>query len=193
MPAFCIACCKVKHEQTPFHHIEQWVGTHWATSWLINVGTEIHLGHNGAKCPNIGSWRCTMDASDKDDWTDVEIPLAGEELDVAASADALRTAEGTSALPAESEGNIVNIVDVSGVHQLVVRPCRCASNNDRDDVQLLRMGLFPASFEVFKTAFTLRVLEDFRWDNLVCNTTAYQYYNKIRKVTSPAFPHTVPV
>jgi hypothetical protein len=66
-------------------------------------------------------------------------------------------------------------------------------NKDSDDIQLLKMGLFPASFTRIRTAFTLRVLDAYRLDNLVCNTTAYQFYKRLRRLTSPAFPHTVPV
>ena len=146
-------------------------------------------------CPNPGSWRQTSHMSDEDDWSDddVEIPPAGEDLDNVPIVDALHFTEGISLVPAETAGRVLNIVDISGVHQLVVKPCHCTSSSDNDDIQLLRMGLFPASFEVIKTVFTFNVLEDLRHDNIVCNTTAYQYYNKLRRVTSPAFPHTVPV
>ena len=176
------------------HRVEQWAGSHWASSWLINAGVEIHLGHGGAKCPNSGFWnQCSAVAQDDDDEWEENIPPAGESADGVASADALYIATGAPAISPADRGQLMNIVDVTGMHQLLVRPCRCPHNADSDDIQLLRMGLFPASFTVIKTAFTMRALDDFRNHNLGCNTTAYQYFNKIRRVTSPAFPHKVPV
>lgn len=44
-----------------------------------------------------------------------------------------------------------------------------------------------------KTVFTFGVLDDFVRDNLECGTSALNYYSKLRRVTSNAFPHLVPV
>lgn len=175
--------------------MEQWTGTHWAASWLINVGTEIQLGHGGQQCPCPGSWNQRRDilVDDDNEWVDEDLPPAGETEDGAPSGEALNVQAGAPLLPDSDVGQVLNIIDVSGVHRLVVRPCGCASNVDSDDIQLLRIGLFAASFARIRTVFTLSVLDDYRRDNLVCNTTAYQYFKKLRRVTSPAFPHIVPV
>jgi hypothetical protein len=55
------------------------------------------------------------------------------------------------------------------------------------------MGMFPASFNRPKTAFTFAVLDDFLLDNLECGTSAMNYYSKLRRMTSSVFPHLVPV
>ena len=163
----------------------------------MNVGIEIHLGHQGDRCPHPGEWAYTKNREDDDEgWSDEEaldIPPAEENLDGAPSPNALTPDLCAPALPTDISKQVVNVVDISGVHKIVIRPCRCGNNINSDDVQLLQMRLFPSTFKVIKTVFTLRVLDDFRIDNLVCNTTAYQYYKKIRRITSPAFPHTVPV
>lgn len=197
-PVFCTGCCRERHRLAPFHRVEQWTGTHWAASWLINVGTNIQLGHGGQPCPCPGMWNqmVSVPNDDDDEWEDedeMDIPPAGETSDGAPSDKALRVDAGAPVLPDGDDGQLLTIVDISGVHRLVVRPCRCPSNVDSDDIQLLKMGLFPASFKRIRTAFTLQVLDDYRRDNLVCNTTAYQYFKKTRRVTSPAFPHSVPV
>uniref|UniRef100_A0A8H8CEU4 CxC2-like cysteine cluster KDZ transposase-associated domain-containing protein n=2 Tax=Psilocybe cubensis TaxID=181762 RepID=A0A8H8CEU4_PSICU len=84
------------------------------------------------------------------------------------------------------------IVHTSGVHYLPVRTCTCRSVRlPSIDLQYLEMGLFAASFENVQTVFTVEVLEDFRMDNLECKTSAYQYYQKLRRLTSPAFPKKV--
>jgi hypothetical protein len=53
------------------------------------------------------------------------------------------------------------------------------------------MGLFATSFERIQTVFTFEVLKDFRLSNLECKTTAYQYYQKLRRLTCPEFPKAV--
>jgi hypothetical protein len=85
----------------------------------------------------------------------------------------------------------VAIVDVSGVHHLPVVRCACITTEVRDDIAFLDMGLFPTSFERIQTVFTMDVLKDYRLSNLECKTTAYQYYQKLRRLTCPAFPKVV--
>ena len=185
------------HRRAPFHRVQQWTGTHWAASWLINVGLEIHLGHCGEQCPTPSKWnQSSAQQDDDDEWEDeddLDIPPPGETANGASARDALQVQAGDPLLPSGDQGQILNIVDVSGVHRLVVRPCSCASNQCPDDIQLLNMGWFAASFTRIRTVFTFQVLDDYRRDNVVCDTTAYRYFKKLRRVTSPAFPHTVPV
>ncbi|KAJ8583966.1 hypothetical protein M405DRAFT_866611 [Rhizopogon salebrosus TDB-379] len=83
------------------------------------------------------------------------------------------------------------IVDRSGVHRLIVTCCECPDAQTAD-IQMFRAGLFPASFSKPKTAFTFSVLNDYLLDNLECGTTAMNYYSKLRRMTSSAFPHLVP-
>uniref|UniRef100_A0A8H7XZC5 Uncharacterized protein n=1 Tax=Psilocybe cubensis TaxID=181762 RepID=A0A8H7XZC5_PSICU len=42
-----------------------------------------------------------------------------------------------------------------------------------------------------RTLFTLDMLEDFRVTNLECKTLGYQYYQKLRRITSSSFPKKV--
>ncbi|KAG1889858.1 hypothetical protein F4604DRAFT_1673395 [Suillus subluteus] len=87
--------------------------------------------------------------------------------------------------------NTMVIIDKSGVHRLEIRCCDCP-NALSPDIQMFRHGFFPASFNRPKTAFTFRVLDDFLLDNLECGTSAMNYYNKLRRMTSSMFPHLVP-
>ena len=52
-------------------------------------------------------------------------------------------------------------------------------------------GLFPATFNNSKTAFTFRVLEDFHLENLECKTTPSQFFSCLRRLTNDKFPNTV--
>lgn len=84
------------------------------------------------------------------------------------------------------------IVDITGVHELPVVFCSCP-NADTLDMQLLRMGFYPATARKPKTAFSFRVLDDFLLTNKECKTSAMNYWNKIRRTTNDIFPHMVPV
>lgn len=85
------------------------------------------------------------------------------------------------------------VVDVSGVHVLRLRPCKCLLSDTVPLVdQLLSMGLYPASTKRTRTVFTFRVLDDYDLENLETKASAAKYYEKLKRLTSNAFPQTVP-
>jgi hypothetical protein len=86
----------------------------------------------------------------------------------------------------------MTVIDRSGVHEIGICWCRCPGAPKRD-IQLMREGLFPATFYEPKTAFTFRVLRDFHLDNLECKTTPSQFFSRLRRLTNDEFPNTVPV
>jgi hypothetical protein len=92
--------------------------------------------------------------------------------------------------------NELLVVDTSGVHRIVVEWCNCINDDPRydrrRDLDLLKLGLYPASFKNIQTVFTFHVLDDFLLENLECKTSAMNYYSKLRRVTSKAFPEIVP-
>jgi len=93
----------------------------------------------------------------------------------------------------DNNGNpVVTIIDRSGVHEIGVRWCCCPDAPERD-MQLMAAGLFPATFQNPKTAFTFWVLEEFHLDNLECKTTPSQFFSHLKRLTSDEFPNIVPV
>jgi CxC2 like cysteine cluster associated with KDZ transposases len=110
----------------------------------------------------------------------MDIPLESDD----SSAGRMRTA---------ASGNpLFTIADWSGIFDMEIIFCVCTDSNDTAE-QLLRSGLFPATFKQIETLFTFSVLEDFLADNLECKTTAQQYYSKLQSMTSKMFPNSVPV
>jgi hypothetical protein len=183
-PMFCIACCRDIHHRQPFHRVERWTGDYFTPAWLHNIGVAIYLGHGGAKCPSSqatsgGAYSENMQTKGtsgmEDDWED-EDDVPTDLLD--------------DTPPASSQGMV--IVDRSGVHHIGVHPCQCP-NARRIDHQLLNIGIYPASQKNPKTGFTFRVLDDFLIDNRESKVPALSFYNKLRRVTNNAFPHTTPV
>jgi len=91
----------------------------------------------------------------------------------------------------DDKNPFITIVDVSGIHHLPVCGCICEAADPHINIAYLEVGLFPASFERIQTVFTMDVLKDYRLANLECKTSVYQYYQKLRRLTCPAFPKAV--
>lgn len=87
---------------------------------------------------------------------------------------------------------LVVVVDRSGMHLFPVFWCEC-HGAVAHEFQALDMALYPASHKAIRTLFTFQCLDDFLADNQECNTTAYHYIEKLRRLTSSSFPHTAPV
>lgn len=85
----------------------------------------------------------------------------------------------------------MTIVDITGVHHLPVHFCAC---DDAPSIrtQLIRLALYPVTYDRPETVFTFRVLEDFDLENLETKASAQRYYAKLRRLTSNAFPQSVP-
>jgi hypothetical protein len=177
-PLFCTDCCRTQHQRHPFHRISQWTGTFFQDTSLTKIGLEVHLGHGGDACPN-----CAESDHDILNWNDVD--------DGADDVDNSDFPE-ESAIPIVTDRSTTTIVDKSGVHLICIRYCECPGAVTHDK-QLFEMGMFPASFNRPKTAFTFAVLDDFLLDNLECGTSAMNYYSKLRRLTSSIFPLLVPV
>ncbi|THH05826.1 hypothetical protein EW146_g9795 [Bondarzewia mesenterica] len=171
----------------PFHRVEQWMGSYFAPTWLRQVGIVLHLGHGGEPCP----WY-DLQTARASDWPEVVHP-EDEEWETIDDSKFSVLDDGREAPPShDNNGNpMMTIVDHSDMHQLCTRRCRCV-NSDPVDIQLFDLGLYPASFKDPRTAFTFQVLDDFLVDNLECKTTALNFYSKLRRVTTSAFPDSIP-
>lgn len=214
----CNECCQIAHKFLPLHRVECWAGSHFKPAWLWQNGYVLRLGHAGEEC--TGETRSFLDTesdyTDSDsgsesgsDWGDNEIHSPDQEgRDPATPSSSKRQHRGhpefkrspdagIPILPTSPSGvtkfPVIVIVDVSGIHEMPVHFCTCLPRPISNDLQLLDAGLFPATFRRPKTAFTFRVLDDFRMDNLESKTSAYHYYSKLRRVTNPAFPASVKV
>ncbi|KAI6156941.1 hypothetical protein BKA82DRAFT_4345997 [Pisolithus tinctorius] len=166
------------HESLPFHRIQQWTGDFYEESALHMTGVRLHLGHGGAPCPHAITQAQQAAGEplpmDDQEWEDVE--------DIKENPKHLRPPAGSRYL---------TVVDVTGVHFIVVNWCECETAEARY-IQLLRAKLFPSTFEKPSTTFTFAVLDDFLRDNLECGMSGMNYYSKLRRITSSVFPHLVP-
>lgn len=200
-PLFCKSCCSRAHANIPFHHVEQWVGDHYAKSSLIHTGLILYFGHGGKPCPISHPPLDDEDESppwglpdappemfDEGDELDAGgIPLSQMELDD----DGSLLDRNVPDLPKYGP-NVLVVVHTNGVHHLPVQWCRCAGHIP-DDIQALDLSFFPGSYKQLRTLFTFQGLDVFLAENQECKTSAWHYYQKIRRLTSGCFPHSAPV
>ena len=86
--------------------------------------------------------------------------------------------------------NVLVIAHDNGVHHMPVQWCECPGHLP-EDIQALDMHFFLASFKKVKTLFTFQGLDTFLAENQECKSSAYHYYQKLRRFTSGSFPHMV--
>ena len=214
-PLYCRMHCREYHQRHIYHRVQQWNGQYFADRDIWEVGVTLFTGHGGQCCPQAYLERYTADGqidtadSHRDVWPEVfehseprilgePPPTVTEEEDEDddlfwddVDDDVPRPPLGRKAPTTDSLGNpFILIVDSSGLFRIPVVYCSCSAV--AMDLQFLDLALFPASFENIKTAFTFRCLDDFRLSNLECKTSAYQYFQRLRRLTNPAFPTSVP-
>jgi hypothetical protein len=85
----------------------------------------------------------------------------------------------------------IRIVHHNGIHHMALISCTC-HGREATHGDLMAAGLVPTSFKRYRTMFTHAVLDDFRLSNLECKASAYQYFQKLRRETSPMAPDSVP-
>jgi hypothetical protein len=89
-------------------------------------------------------------------------------------------------------GHRIVVVASTGIFRRRIRWCQCPGSADTH-IQLLHSNLFSATIKRPSTAFTFDVLDHFHIDAMECKTAALNFYNKLRRLTSNAFPGTAPV
>jgi hypothetical protein len=86
----------------------------------------------------------------------------------------------------------VLFVTTTGLFSRQVIWCRCPARQEKD-LQLLEQRFFSATAKHPSMAFTMDVLENFHLDAMECKTSAFNFYSKLRHLSSGAFPKDMPV
>jgi len=150
----------------------------------------LHLGHGGLSCPeNVSSPATEVKAAEDGEsleQDEVENTRDEEDEELGEADEVLL--EGWE----PKDKRTLVLVDVSGVHQLIVSWCCCPNAPDQA-TQLFQHRLFPASTSKPSTAFTFGVLEYFHIDAVECKTSAYNFFSKLRRLTDFSSPQSVPV
>ncbi|KAF6744445.1 hypothetical protein DFP72DRAFT_1078508 [Ephemerocybe angulata] len=86
---------------------------------------------------------------------------------------------------------IMTVVHTNGFHHLPVYQCLCPSAEGKD-IQLLRMGLYPATSSEPRTAFTIQQLKHFHLNKVHAHISVETYCDLLRRTTNPTFPTEAP-
>ncbi|KAJ7052995.1 hypothetical protein C8F01DRAFT_1331136 [Mycena amicta] len=82
------------------------------------------------------------------------------------------------------------LVDTNGIHPTVMSFCGCSSTPVWK--QLLRAGIFPATFDSPQTGFTLRLLEGWREYRHQGHLSMWDFVHILQRLSDAWFPDTVP-
>jgi hypothetical protein len=217
----CRACMRGTHMNNPLHHIECWTGTHFRRAELKEVGVVVIIRHRATgMCETLQLERnlheaiqIQMDAHDLTG-TPPEVGEPAEEGTAAEGAgsesadpddDAFEeymnniyreeTEEDGDEDPHEYgvmlESGTCSVVHTNGLHRLHVVTCGCRGPEEAI-LDLVNCRMLPTSFSRLSTLFTTAVLDDFRLTNLECKASAYQYWQRLKRLTNPMEPDRVP-
>ncbi|KAF8810584.1 hypothetical protein BYT27DRAFT_7280526, partial [Phlegmacium glaucopus] len=191
-----------------YHRLQKWTGRFYQDAGLWEVGVRLSVGHMGGNCPAQKTcMRHAQHSAGPADSNSVNVdddPEDPEWQDVAI----LETDPVPLRTPTPTKDDLeiqhILIVDASGLISLPVIWCRCqkqaeeagkpdeAERVGKPDEQLLDLQMLAASYDKIKTVFSFHCLDNYRLSNLECKTSAYQYYQKLRRLTNLAFPQSVP-
>lgn len=88
------------------------------------------------------------------------------------------------------DNSYVRVIHTNGVHHLAMVSCRCRGIEIVSS-DLIAGRLMPTSFQNIKTLFTIPLLDHFRLCNLELKSSAYQFYQLVRRMTCPLAPASV--
>ena len=189
-PLMCRSCCIDGHQLLPFHRVESLQSAgHFEPTTLGELGLQLRLGGKGVVC-DCGGGAPDPSAPDKDaeniDSDEEDEDEDGDDPDVVGAF------FNTSYHRSRDIGKNMIVVDVTGVHLLPVKFCRCEGSAP-DDIQLLQNHLYPSTQRAVRTCFTFDVLDAFLLENVECKTTASAFFSRLQRQTDPIFPYKVPV
>lgn len=84
----------------------------------------------------------------------------------------------------------VRVVHTNGIHHISLVGCTCRTH-DEIITDLIYAQMVPTSFSRIRTLFTTFVLDRFRSCNLEMKSSAYQFYQMLRRITNPMNPFRV--
>ncbi|GLB37202.1 hypothetical protein LshimejAT787_0402530 [Lyophyllum shimeji] len=162
------------------------------------------LPQSAARQSGIGEQVGSMDEGDNIDDEDLWEDVEEDDEESGAAEEITENARGSRPSEDDIGNNFVRIVHLNGVHYLPLLHCLCGGEERlhvdltlgaKDNIQIKdiliklisvsQARLIPTSFTRIKTLFTCAVLDDYRLSNLEMKASAYQYWQKIVRITSP--------
>lgn len=168
-PQLCKDCAVSGHRLQPFHRIKAWTGLCFDNARLADIGLHLHLGHEGWPCPVSSA--VSSDGAHPQDHHQTEAP------------------------PADGRGRNskdITVAHSNGYHIVNMIPCKCPKSRPVWE-QMLRRGLWPATFGYPETAFTTECLQLGRNLHLECQSSISAFHSLLESMTALPYHILVPV
>ena len=84
----------------------------------------------------------------------------------------------------------IRVVHTNGIHHIALVICTC-QGHENITTDLIFAGWVPTSFVRIRTIFTTAVLDHFRYCNLEMRSSAYEFFQLLRRITNSLSPSKV--
>ena len=84
----------------------------------------------------------------------------------------------------------IRVVHTNSIHHMSLVLCSCHTHDEVFN-DLIHAEMVPTSFIKIRTVFTTAVLDRFRCCNLEMKSSAYQFFQLLRRITNPLNPFQV--
>ena len=177
MPHLCLPCLQAVHKLSPFHRLLRWdvPSGFWHKTTTAALGITLYAGHSGRRCPRVSRQPRNM----------VIVHTHGVMKIAVSFCECTRAHAGEMAGAQESRAGHDD-------EQSLPREDSSALLTP-EPLQLLRLGLYPASWSTPRTAFTLTVMRDFHLLSHQGNVSAHDYFHYLKRLTHNSAPKEVPV
>jgi hypothetical protein len=172
LPHLCEQCVRRSHRLDPLHRVTKWTGDCFqpCSTEEITLLCPLYLGHEGHCCPRF----------------DDSVPNPHP-----------RDFDSNPNRPLDDNGRSrvlkrMTIGHTNGFHVRAIVPCTCPGSGAVWQ-QLLRRGLWPATFKYPETAFTLDCLSLCRNVHLECKGSLSSYHTLLQVMTSMPLGTAPPV
>ncbi|PPQ94148.1 hypothetical protein CVT25_008016 [Psilocybe cyanescens] len=165
----CRKCMRHSHQVAPFHRIECWAETHFRRAELWEVSCYIFVPHR------LDDHGCGMGVEES----------ANEDVDVSYQhANDTQSTQPSAPVADGLNNTYVQILHTNGIHHMAMVTCYCRGEHSVL-MDLVACQLLPASFTKIRTLFSVQLMDHFRLCNLELKASAYQFYQLIRRMTTP--------
>lgn len=189
----------------PFHRVSRWSGRSFYRSSISEAGIVLYMGHGGQPCPAYDRTHTPDDLDNSHCHTSPDYchnPAESRPRPEENSAPHLTSWEEAgikleTVKPSHHLDEMGNpwltLIDTTGIHQIQAYYCRCTQGCAvPEHIQLLRVGLYPATITMPRTVFTFRVLDDYLLLNLETKATPQRFLAKLQRATTNHFPDALP-
>ncbi|KAF9033364.1 hypothetical protein BJ165DRAFT_1303065, partial [Panaeolus papilionaceus] len=177
---YCWGCIRKRHMANPLHHIQCWLGDHFRSAALWEVGVYFAVPHHS---------KSLRDNCNKRQQNILRMEQLEKDKDMEESSLLMRGRFPNAPIK-EQKSDLKRVVHTNGIHYLHIVSCDCQGEAEHL-ADLVAFSILPASFKQPKTFFTTQMLDYSRLCNLELKCSYYQFHQLLRRLTHPLAPALV--